>query len=300
MILELISSLNLSKDCQTLSKKEYLRSYGLKNIKASRMWNKGYTGEDVTIAILDSGCDVEHPMLKDKIISGKNFTRDDGSNTNIYNDYNGHGTHVAGIVSSVAKDSKLLILKVLDSTGNGAYASIIDAINYAVLQRVDIITMSLGGTRDDGDLYKAITNAINNNVLVVCAAGNKGDGNYETEERMYPGSYAEVIQVGAEDENHSIAHFSNNNKNVDLVAPGKSIISTYPNNSYAKMSGTSQAAPFVAGSLALLKHYCREDFRRTLNEDELYAQLIKHTKTIKDISRTMQGNGRLYLDMFRR
>lgn len=280
-----------------LTKKDYLTSYGLNNIKAKKIWDKGCTGKDITIAIIDTGCDVNHPVLKDKILGGKNFTNDDNSNPDIYEDHNGHGTHVAGIVSSVAKDSKLLILKVLSKNGNGEYSWIANAVNYAIDQKVDIISMSLGGYEDNVWLHDAILKAIKNNILVVCAAGNAGDSNYQTDEKMFPGSYNEVIQVGAMDINYSVTNFSNSNKEVDLIAPGKDIISTCPNNTYAKMSGTSQATPFVSGSLALLKQYCREDFKRELDESELYAQLIKHTKTLKGIPRTLQGNGFLYLNI---
>lgn len=276
---------------------EYKKSYALKNIKARTMWNKGYTGKGVKIAILDTGCDVNHDELKDKIIGGYNFTHNDDYNPEVYNDYNGHGTHVAGIISSVAKDSQLLILKVLDEKGNGGYNEIVNAINYAIDQNVDIISLSLGGYIDDSTLYSAVIRAINNHILVVCASGNDGDGDFNTEEKIYPGAYNEVIQVGAMDENYSITDFSNSNKEVDLIAPGKDIVSTFPGNKYATLSGTSQATPFVSGALALLKQYCREDFERELREDELYAQLIKRTKTLKGVHRTQQGNGFLSLSI---
>ena len=110
---------------------------GVNMINAPLMWNKGYTGDGVKVAILDSGC-IQHPDLINNIIGGKNFTTE-GSATD-YNDLNGHGTHVAGIIAGngkvmgVAPNAKLLILKVLDKTGNGNCQGLYDAINYAIEQ----------------------------------------------------------------------------------------------------------------------------------------------------------------------
>ena len=131
---------------------------------------------------------------------------------------------------------------------------------------------------DDPKMEKAIKNAIKNNILVVCAAGNEGDGNADIFEYSYPASYVDVISVGAVDNPGVPAEFSNSNLVVDLVAPGVDVISTYPNNQFASLSGTSMAAPHVSGSLALLKNLSREEFQRDLTQEEIYAQLIKNTK----------------------
>ena len=90
------------------------------------------------------------------------------------------------------------------------------------------------------------------------------------------------------------APFSNANLVIDCVAPGVDIISTYPNNRFASLSGTSMAAPYVSGTVALLKNWSRDVFQRELTESELYAQLIKYTKTLQ-YPRTIQGNGLIYL-----
>ncbi len=155
---------------------------------------------------------------------------------------------------------------------------IIDAINYAISKNVDIISMSLGGPKDTKELHDAVINAVSKNILVVCAAGNRGDnGNSATDEFDYPGSYDEVVAVGAIDKNKSIARFSNSNKFVDLVAPGVGILSTYKNKSYATLSGTSMATPHVSGALALLIEWANNEFERKLTETEYYSQLIKCT-----------------------
>ena len=154
--------------------------------------------------------------------------------------------------------------------------------------------MSLGMEEDDPKMEKAIKNAIKNNILVVCAAGNEGDGNADIFEYSYPASYVDVISVGAVDKKGVPAEFSNSNLVVDLVAPGVDVISTYPNNQFASLSGTSMAAPHVSGSLALLKNWSREEFQRDLTQEEIYAQLIKYTKNL-GYPRTVQGNGLVYL-----
>lgn len=278
---------------------------GLNIINAPFMWNKNITGKNVKIAVIDTGCDLSHPDLKDRIIGGRNFTSEDGGNVNKYDDYNGHGTHVCGTIAAssnkngiigVAPDAKLIILKVLGKTGSGSLTSIIDAINYAINLKVDIISMSLGTSQDILSLHQAIINAVNNNILVVCAAGNEGDSNGATDEFSYPGAYNEVISVGAVDFNKSAARFSDSNKEVDVVAPGVNIISTYMGGNYKSLSGTSMATPHISGILALLIEWSTKEFGRRLTEAELYGQLIKNTNTLQ-MPRTLQGNGLVYIDM---
>ncbi|MGL6105075.1 S8 family peptidase [Romboutsia sp.] len=285
----------------------YTIPYGVNLINAPAIWNKGYTGKGVTIAIIDTGCDTKHPALSGSIIGGKNFTTDDKSNPNIYEDYQGHGTHVAGTIAAntnnvgitgVAPNANLLILKALDKNGSGSITSIINAINYAIQQKVDIISMSLGGPSDVKALHDAVVLAINQNILVVCAAGNRGDnGNPNTDEFDYPGAYDEVVEVGAIDKNKNIAPFTDSNKFVDVVAPGVAILSTYKNQSYATLSGTSMATPHVTGALALLIEWSIKEFGRKLTESEYYAQLVKCTNTL-NYARTLQGNGYVYLNMY--
>ncbi|MCY7919773.1 serine protease Isp [Bacillus vallismortis] len=277
---------------------------GIKVIKAPEMWAKGVKGRDVKIAVLDTGCDTSHPDLKSQIIGGKNFTDDDGGKEDVISDYNGHGTHVAGTIAAndsnggiagVAPEASLLIVKVLGgANGSGQYEWIINGINYAVEQKVDIISMSLGGPSDVPELEAAVKNAVKNGVLVVCAAGNEGDGNERTEELSYPAAYNEVIAVGSVSIARELSEFSNANKEIDLVAPGEQILSTLPNKKYGKLTGTSMAAPHVSGALALIKSYEEESFQRKLSETEVYAQLIRRTLPL-DIAKTLAGNGFLYL-----
>lgn len=275
---------------------------GIEMIQAPRMWEKT-RGKGITVAILDTGCDLTHPDLKEQIIGGRNFTEDDHGNSDAYMDYNGHGTHVAGTIAAMqnnqgvigaAPEAKLLIIKVLDKNGSGQYDWIIKGLHYAIEQKVDIISMSLGGPADVPELYEAIQKAVNNNILVVCAAGNEGDGDDGTDEYAYPGSYNEVISVGAIDLEGNSSRFSNSNNEVDLVAPGEKILSTYLNGKYAALSGTSMATPHVAGAMALIKVLANSSFERNLSECELYAQLIKRTAPLGN-SPKLEGNGCIYL-----
>ncbi len=278
-------------------------SLGVTQIQASHFWDQGFLGQDVVIAILDTGCDCTHPSLKDHIIGVRNFTPDDKSDVNNVTDYNGHGTHVAGTIAAtmsekgvigVAPEAKLLILKVLNAKGSGSYEGLIEAIHYATEQEVDIISLSLGGPMDYRPLHEAIQAAVADNISVVCAAANSGDGNASTNELAYPGYYAEVISVGAATEAHTTARFSNSHDQIDLMAPGTNILSTYPENSYASLSGTSMATPHVSGALALLINWGFKTFGRRLTEYELYAQLIRHCVPLQQ-SAFLQGSGLLYL-----
>ncbi len=276
---------------------------GVKDIKAPDFWNKGYKGRGVTIAIIDTGVEVNHPDLKDRIIGGRNFTSEDGGDVNRYNDYNGHGTHVAGIIAAsangtgvvgVAPEASLLILKILDRDGNGTYESAIAALKYAITQGVDVISMSLGGPVDVPELHAAIQEAVSKEIVVICAAANSGDGNALTPEYAYPAYYSEVISVGAATSSKRVAGFSNSNNQVDLIAPGVNILSTYLNSSYARLSGTSMAAPYVTGAVALLINWGMERFGRKLTELEIYAQLVRRAVSV-GLPATAEGNGMLYL-----
>ena len=129
----------------------------------------------------------------------------------------------------------------------------------------------------------------------MCAAGNEGDNNSSTDEYSYPGAYNEVISVGSIDYKKTAARFTDSNKEVDLLAPGVNIVSTYLNNSYAMLSGTSMATPHVTGALALLIEWSIKEFGRRLTEAELYGQLIKNTETL-DMARSLQGNGLLLMN----
>lgn len=285
---------------------------GIQMIQAPDVWEQADEGSDNVIAIIDTGCDTSHPDLEGKVIDGKNFT--DSSDETEYADGNGHGTHVAGTaaaaageegIAGVAPNAKLLIVKVLDENGSGDYQWIIDGINYATDwegpngEKVRAISMSLGGPEDVPELYEAVKRAIDSGIPVVCAAGNEGDDRPETDEYAYPGAYNEVIQVGAINFDREIAPFSNTNDEIDIVAPGVDILSTYTDQQYARLSGTSMAAPHVSGALALVTSIAESQFDRKLTETELYAQLVRRTVPL-GYPKSAEGNGLLALDILNR
>jgi major intracellular serine protease len=282
--------------------------YGVQMINAPALWREGEMGESIVVAVLDTGCDKSHPELVNRIVGGRNFV-DEGRQED-YSDAHYHGTHVAGTIAAtlnnagvagVAPDAKLLICRVLGQDGSGTYEGIIKAIDYAIKwrgacgERVRVISMSLGGPNDVPELHEVIKKAILENVLVVCAAGNEGDDDDNTNEYAYPGAYKEVVQVGAVDKNKRLARFSNTNDEIDLVAPGVDVISTYPGNKYAKLSGTSMATPHVSGAAALLIAREEKLFQRELTEPEVYAQLVKNTVSI-GLTKKAEGNGLLVLN----
>lgn len=287
---------------------------GVKMVGAPAMWNKDFRGQDVVVAILDTGCQKDHPDLVNQVITGKNFTDDFNGDPNNFDDNNGHGTHVAGTIAAinngrgvvgVAPRVKLLICKVLGGDGSGSYDWIIEGIKYAMNwrgnngERVRVISMSLGGPDDVPALHQAVQEAVKQDILFVCAAGNEGDSKEDTYEYAYPGSYNEVIEVGAVDMSGRLSSFSNNNTEVDCVAPGEDIVSTYPGSQYARLSGTSMATPHVSGALALLINAAEFEFERKLSEAEIYAQLIKHTQSL-GFRKSSEGNGLVKLDTLER
>jgi major intracellular serine protease len=284
---------------------------GVRLIQAPAIWEESNQGEGIVIAVIDTGVDTDHPDLKDQIIGGRNFTTDYNGDPDVFEDNNGHGTHVSGTIAAslnksgvvgVAPKAKILSLKVLSGEGSGDYEWIINAINYAVEwrgpqnERVRVISMSLGGPEDVPELHKAIQNAVTNDVSVIVAAGNEGDDREDTFEYAYPGSYNEVIQVGAVDSELNLAPFTNTNTEVDLVAPGVEVVSTYLDNKYASLSGTSMATPHVAGALALIINLSEKEFDRSLIEAELYAQLVRRTLPL-GYRKSSEGNGFLLLNL---
>jgi major intracellular serine protease len=272
---------------------------GVKTIHAPELWVKGVNGAGVVVAVLDTGI-APHPELDARVIEGRDFT-----NTGSYRDGHGHGTHVAGIVSSstkgVAPGAKLLVGKVLRDDGDGSYLGIIAGIRWATDwrgpggERASVIVMSLGGPEDIALLHGAIQYAVSSGVLVVCAAGNEGDNSSDTDEYAYPAAYPEVVSVGAFNLDWmEPASYSNSNGEVDIAAPGSGVLSTYPGGGYIKMSGTSMAAPHVAGGAALILQQFRILYGRDPLEAELYAQLIRRAQRITGDPKR-EGNGLLNL-----
>ncbi|MEI7845363.1 MAG: S8 family serine peptidase [Chloroflexota bacterium] len=227
--------------------------HNLRAIRAPQGWDLSTGGSTATIAVIDTGIDLNNPELAAKILQGIDYVDGD----NIPQDEHGHGTHVAGIAAAVSNNSegiagvswgaKILPVRVLDAEGSGTYDNVASAIVWAADQGAQVLNLSLGGLDNSDTLEKAVNYAISKGVIVVAAAGNYGDNSI-----FYPANYPGVIAVGATDEQNNRAYFSSYGKQLDLVAPGDSIISLDLWGDYTNMSGTSMASPHVAGLAAIL------------------------------------------------
>jgi len=277
----------------------------LKNIsELERVQVKGVPGVDINwvdtkdiqsskneliVAVLDSGLDIKHPDLKDRVwydhklcdnIPNANVKACNGfnflDNNNVLTDDIGHGTHVAGIIAANrnsmgiagAADPRIKIMpvKVMNSQVNGFVYNgkvvtdvIADAMNFAIKNGAEVINLSLGWPKliDLAKVKAAFDLAEKNNVVVIAAAGNNNK-----DLPTFPCSYENVICVGAIDNRGELADFTNHGSKVDITAPGESIVSTYPSNlesrvlrikNYETKRGSSQAAPYVAAAVANLK-----------------------------------------------
>ncbi len=255
--------------------------WGILRIKAPDAWNYGYSPSGVIeVAVLDTGIDYDHPDLAGTVVWGISILNGFVStNPLFYKDYNGHGTHVAGVISAlnnsfgvvgVAPGIELYAVRVIDNTGSGWVSDIILGIEKALLgpdgildkdgdgivvgdpddDAAEVISMSFGSPSHVQAFHDVIVMAYNLGVVFVAAAGNESASTPD-----YPAAYPEVIAVGAVDSSDYVAFFSN--QGVELTAPGINILSTYLRNRYAILSGTSMSTPHVSGLVALMQsvHY---------------------------------------------
>lgn len=245
--------------------------WGLQAVDAASLWSATDAAAlaDITIAVVDTGVDLEHPDLAGSLVAGYDFVNQDS----VPDDDYGHGTHVAGIaaalpnnggITGVAGGAKIMPVKVLNSNGEGTTVDIVNGILFAANNGARIINLSFGSAIPSMLEEEAIQYAVGKGIVVVAAVGNGG-----ADSVYYPAAYTDVIGVGAVDWNGGAfvkPDFSNSGNGVDLVAPGVDILSTVPmdldtltgvagdanQDGYAYMSGTSMATPFVSGMLALL------------------------------------------------
>lgn len=248
------------------------QDWGINQVKAPEAWNLNYTGKSVKVAVVDTGIASHEDLL---VAGGASFT----SYTKSYQDDNGHGTHVAGIIGArnndrgvvgAAYDSQLYAVKVLDSQGSGYLSDVVAGIDWAISNQMHIINLSLGTSTHSSTLQQVVDKAYNRGILVVAAAGNNGTANGSGDTVEYPARYASAIAVAATDSSNQRASFSATGDAVEVAAPGVSIASTYLNNGYASISGTSMATPYAAATLALLKEaypaYSASQLRSLLQE----------------------------------
>ena len=219
-------------------------------------YGRGDLQTSKTAWIIDTGIDLDHPDLNVDTQRSRSFI----SGVTSADDENGHGTHIAGVIGAknnsigitgVASGAKLVALRVLDDDGEGRLSGIIQAINYVYQngKAGDVVNLSLGGESTSASLDRAVTQAANAGILFAIAAGNesKSADNYSPA-RV---NNANVFTVSAMDSKNQFASFSNFGTSVDVCAYGVRITSTYKDGKYATLSGTSMAAPHVAGLLLI-------------------------------------------------
>jgi RHS repeat-associated protein len=240
----------------------------LQQIQIPKAHAMGASGKNVRVAILDTG--VNMPSKELRISGGASFVLNEPN----YDDLNGHGTHVAGILAALDDDQGLIgvspninlfTVKVLNQKGTGTYSSLIEGIEWAMDHRMDMVVMSLSGKEPSSALAEAIQLADQLGILLIAAAGNDGVSSVG-----YPARYKEVMAIGAVDHHNQLARFSNTGSEIDLVAPGVDIQGLSLSQNYVSMSGTSLAVPHVAGIAALIKelypNFSGQDIKKILND----------------------------------
>jgi subtilisin family serine protease len=238
--------------------------WGVNKIDADLAWGVS-RGTGIEVSIIDSGIDMDHPDLIANLQGGINFVSKGAAwnpaDPTKWNDDNGHGTHVAGIVAAVdnnigvigvAPEAHLWAVKVLDRKGGGYVSDVIAGIKWSKDNGIQVINMSLGTSSDIQSLHDAVDAAYNAGIVIVAAAGNSGDGDGTTNEVIYPAKYSTVIAVAATSSDDSTPYWSAEGAEVEIAAPGVSIRSTWKSGGYDTISGTSMASPHAAGTVALL------------------------------------------------
>ncbi|WP_433409282.1 S8 family peptidase [Saccharomonospora azurea] len=277
-------------------------------IGAPEAWDSGHTGKGVRVAVLDTGIDADHPDLKDAVVEAKDFT---GSGSP--DDGQGHGTHVAGIITGdgaasdgkyqgVAPDAELVVGKVLDDGGGGQESWILAGMEWAA-ENASVVNMSLGGNATDGtDPMSQALNRLTEETgtLFVVAAGNSG----ADESVSTPGTADAALTVGAVAKDDQLAPFSSRGPRVgdgaikpDVTAPGVDIAAAQADGTqlgepagdgYVTASGTSMASPHVAGAAALLAQQHTD-----WDADELKAALMGSAQAHDELTVFEQGAGRI-------
>ena len=290
------------------------------DVAALKAWLKTQGSADVVVAVLDSGVDYKHtdlaanmwlrpdsvPQYKDKELGTFNdlhgFNAADNSSDPM--DENGHGTHCSGIIGAEGDNNegiaginwnvKIMPLKFMGRGGFGTTKDAIEAINYAIDRKrngvnVRVINASWGSTLYSKALEDAIRAAGEEGILFVAAAGNNGSSNDRSPH--YPANYdlPNVISVAALDRSDNLASFSNFGvKTVHVAAPGRDILSTWLGDDYREASGTSMAAPYVAGVAALI--LANEP---KLSVEKLRERVLKSVDKIASLDGKVESGGRI-------
>ncbi|MGE5553439.1 MAG: S8 family peptidase [Betaproteobacteria bacterium] len=261
--------------------------WGVARIGAPALWDQE-EGAGVSVAILDTGVDLNHPDLFPNLAAGVNILNPRRPPM----DDNGHGTHVAGIIAAVqngvgvvgvAPRVRICPVKVLDRQGEGRLSDVVQGLEWCVKQGIRIINLSLGAPEGNPTFAAAVGRVQEAGAVLVAAAGNAGP---DPDTIGYPARYPQTIAVGATTQADTVADFSSRGAELDLVAPGENIPSTWPGGGYRTLSGTSMAAPHVSGLAALL--LAREP---GLSPGEVKLRLQESAEQLPGWSPEAQGAG---------
>lgn len=261
---------------------EYI-DYGVKLVGAPLEW-KETMGEGIKVGIIDTGVCYTHPDLRNRIKDAANFTSEDKGGVC---DYVGHGTHVAGIVGAerngsgvvgVAPKVDLYIAKAFDKRGKTTYPSVERSLAWLIDKGVDVINMSFSSPNANRRYADAIRAVKRHGITMICAAGNEGAKEGNT--MGYPASFGETIAVSAVDINKHIADFNSKGSAAEIAAAGINIFSTYLNDGYATLSGTSMATPIITGAVAILQAKGLMRYGRKLTPDEIRLLLNIYTEDL--------------------
>ena len=232
----------------------------LPKIKVDEVWSEQMGSRNVTIAVLDTGVDLDHPDLDEQVVSGFDFVNYDSE----ADDDQGHGTHMAGTIAAETNNGEgvaginwhagLMPVKVLDETGEGTHENVALGLIFAADNGARVINLSFGGEDSSQTIEDAINYAYGKGCILVAGTGNSGGA------VMFPGRSGNVIAVGATDEEDNWCDdsiwgegfSSSSGAEVDVVAPGNNIASTYIGGNFATGSGTSMATACVSGLAALI------------------------------------------------
>lgn len=265
--------------------------WGIKAVGADLTNNQNINGKTIKIGVLDTGVS-NHPDLK--LAGGVSFVESSKG----YIDDNGHGTHVAGTIAALdnrigvigmAPKVELYAIKVLGADGSGSYSQVVQGIEWAIANKMDIINLSFGGTENSEILHTAIKEAVKAGLIVVAAAGNQGQA---TESELYPALFSEVVSVGATTTTNQRATYSSTGSNLSIVAPGSEILSTTMDGKYGMLSGTSMAAPHVTGAAALAwsknKKLKNEDVKKILYDTATpLGSTIEYGKGLLNVAKAL-------------
>ncbi len=257
-------------------------------VQAPSLWDQT-EGEDVAIAIVDTGVDLDNPGLR---VRGGYNAIEPGEPPE---DDNGHGTHVAGIAAGkwdtgtgVAPQAAVLPVKVLDSQGVGSLSDVVDGLHWCLQRQAPIINLSLGASQATQSMKAAVEALWKAGLLVLAAAGNAGP---RCNTVAYPAKWPETVAVAASTQASSIATFSSRGSQVDIAAPGQSILSLWLDGTTRYLSGTSMATPHVSGVAALLWSVVSRTSGSRRQPRDLIQPLLEGSNRLPDFPSVAQGHG---------